>query len=177
MRQRFLYPTRDRSYRYRTFTVQCHMTSEVTVSDKHKYETVVSSSYSLTHTNRSIGYHNQTQSLAESTVRLMKSSVYDRRDRSRKVTPSPSLYYSLTHTHRSIGYHNQTQSLGESTTRQMYLRVYDIRNSSYKTTPSPSLCYPVTHPHRSIGCRNQTQSLVESTVRLMFLGLCNSTSQ
>jgi hypothetical protein len=31
----------DKTYRFRTFTVQCHMTSQVTVSGNHKCETVV----------------------------------------------------------------------------------------------------------------------------------------
>jgi hypothetical protein len=31
------------TYRFRTFTVQCHMTSQVSVSGKHKRETSVSS--------------------------------------------------------------------------------------------------------------------------------------
>ena len=33
----------SKAYRHRTFTVQCHMTSQVTVSGKHKCETVVCS--------------------------------------------------------------------------------------------------------------------------------------
>ena len=96
------------------------------------------------------------------------------RDRSRKITPSPSLYYSLTHGHRSIGYHNQTQPLTESTTRLMHLRVYDSRDSSSKPAPSPSLCYSLTHAHRSIGYRNQTQPLAESASRLMYLRVYDS---
>jgi hypothetical protein len=31
----------DKAYRFRTFTVQCHMTSQVTVSGKHKCEVSV----------------------------------------------------------------------------------------------------------------------------------------
>jgi hypothetical protein len=54
--------------------------------------------YPLTHTHRSIGYHNRNpQPLTDSTTRLMYLRVYDNRDSSNQSTPSPSLWYSLTH--------------------------------------------------------------------------------
>jgi hypothetical protein len=57
--------------------------------------------------------------------------IYDSRDSSRQLAPSPSLYYSLTHAHRSIGYHNlHPHLLTESDERLMYLRVYDNRDIS-----------------------------------------------
>ena len=101
-------------------------------------------------THRSIGYHNQTQSLTESTVRLMHLRVYVSRDISRKVSPSPSLCYSFTHTHRSTGHHNQNHPLTESTERVMLLGLYNstsqclttslvefmYRNSMYDDPPS-----------------------------------------
>jgi hypothetical protein len=122
--------------------------------------------YSLTHTHRSIGYLNQTQSLVELVVRLMYLRVYVIRDTSRKSTPYPSLCYSVTHPQRSIGYRNQTQPLAERTVRLMYLRVYDSRDNSRQSAPYPSLSYSLTHPHRSVGYHNQTQ-----TVSTWFIGV------
>ena len=135
----------------------------------HRPEPSPSLSYSLTHVHRSIGYHNQPESLVESTVRLMYVRVYDSWGNSRQDEPFPSLCYSPTHAHRTIACRNHTQSLGESTTRLMYLRVYDSRDRSHKTTPSPSLSYSPTHVHRSTGYRNQPQTLTESVTRLMYL--------
>jgi hypothetical protein len=59
--------------------------------------------YSLTHTHRSIGYHNRNpQPLAESVTRLIHLRVYDNRDSSHQSAPSPSLCYSLTHAHSTL---------------------------------------------------------------------------
>ena len=50
----------------RPYTTRSHMDTGPLV-----ITTSLSLSYSLTHTHRSIGYHKQTQSLSESTVKLM----------------------------------------------------------------------------------------------------------
>jgi hypothetical protein len=58
---------------------------------------------SLTHSSRSIGYHNHNpKPLVESASRLMYLRVYDNRDNSHQPSPSQSLGYSLTHTHINL---------------------------------------------------------------------------
>ncbi len=89
--------------------------------------------------------------LDDSVTRLMHLRVYDSRDSSRQLAPSPSLYYSLTHVHRSIGYrHRNPQVLVDSASRLMYSRVYDNRDSSHQSAPSPSLHSSLTHAHSTL---------------------------
>jgi hypothetical protein len=91
------------------------------------------------------------QLLADSAARLMHLRVYDSRDSSRQLAPSPSLCYSLTHAHRSIGYRNRNpQLLADSAARLMYSRVYDNRDSSHQSAPSPSLYSSLTHAHSTL---------------------------
>jgi hypothetical protein len=108
--------------------------------------------YSLTHENKSIGYHNHNpKPLTDSVTRLMYLRVYDSRDISHQTPPSPFLYYSLTHAHWSIGYRNRNpQPLTESTARLMYLRVYDNRSHTLRyfgfLNIWPGLQFPATWP-------------------------------
>jgi hypothetical protein len=120
--------------------------------------------YSLTHSHRSIGYHNIPQPLTDSVTRLIYLRVYDSRASSSKPVLFPSsLFYSFTHSHRSIGYCNIRQSLTDSVARLIYLRVYGNRASSSKLAPSPScLFYSLTHSHRPIGYHNIPQPLADS---------------
>jgi hypothetical protein len=67
--------------------------------------------------------------------------VYDSPDRSRKITPSPSICYSFSLTNRSIGYHNQTQPLSECAARLMYLRGLYNSTSKWITTSLTELMY------------------------------------
>ncbi len=91
------------------------------------------------------------QLLADSAARLMHLRVYDSRDSSRQLPPSPSLFYSLTHAHRSIGYRNRNPHLlADFAARLMYSRVYDNRDTSHQSAPSPSLSSSLTHAHNTL---------------------------